>query len=217
MKKIFLAPLIIAGITVLSGCEKDGKNSDMPHENVPANAAVTEYIMQDGDTQIVGEVTQIVGNEVTLALGEAVENSTEKDMPEMPSDGEKPQFDKGNGDVPKMPFDGEKPQFDMGNGEFPQMPQGGDMPQMPEGGFPNMDGGDLPDMNSGEAPEFKPGGQKSSVSVEKSGETGTYIIPVGMTVSGASGRNSDYTAVSAGMTLRLTLNSEGYTVAAEIL
>lgn len=209
MKKIFLAPLIIAGITVLSGCEKDGKNSDMPQENVPANASVTEYIMQDGDTQVVGEVTQIVGNEVTLALGEAVESSTEKDMPEMPPDGEKPQFDKENGDAPKMPFDGEKPQFDMGNGEFPQMPQGVDMPQMPEGGFPDID--------SGEAPEFKRGGQKSSVSVEKSGETGTYIIPVGMTVSGASGRSSDYTAVSAGMTLRLTLNSEGYTVAAEIL
>ena len=76
MKKIFLTPLIIACITVLSGCEKDGKNSGIPRENMTDNTAVTEYIMQEGDTQIVGEVTQIVGNEVTLALGESVENST---------------------------------------------------------------------------------------------------------------------------------------------
>lgn len=200
MKKIFLAPLIIAGITVLSGCEKDGKNSGMPQENAPVNAVVTEYIMQEGDTQIVGEVTQIVGNEVTLALGKPVENSTGKDMREMPQNDEKPQFDAENGEVPQMPQDGDIPKFDIGNDEIPQMP---------EGGFPNTDGG--------KASGFKRGGKKSSVSVEKSGETGTYIIPVGMTVSGASGRSSDYTAISTGMTLRLTLNSEGYTVAAEIM
>lgn len=217
MKKIFLAPLIIAGITVLSGCEKDGKDSGMPRENMSDNAVVTEYVMQEGDMQIVGEVTQIVGNEVTLALGEAVENSTEKDMSEMPQNGDKPQFDMENGEFPQMPQGEDMPQFDMGKDEVPQMPQDEDIPQMPEGGFSNMDGGDFPDINSGEAPEFKRGGRKSSVSVEKSGETGTYIIPVGMTVSGASGRSSDYTAVSAGMTLRLTLNSEGYTVAAEIM
>ena len=80
-----------------------------------------------------------------------------------------------------------------------------------------MDGGDFPDINSGEASEFQVKGRKASVSVKKSGKTGTYIIPVGMTVSGASGRNNDYSAISAGMTMRLTLNSDGYTVSAEIL
>lgn len=208
MKKIFLASLIIAGITVLSGCEKDGKESGMPRESASDNAAVTEYVMQEGDTQIVGEVTQIVGNEVTLALGEAVESNNGKDMPEMPQGGERPKFDSENGEALQMPQGDDMPKFDRENGEAPQMPQDGDMPQMPDGGFPDMDG---------EAPEFKRGGRKSSVSVEKSGETGTYIIPVGMTVSGAVGRSSDYTAISAGMTLRLTLNSDGYTVSAEIL
>ncbi len=191
MKKIFLTPLIIACITVLSGCEKDGKNLGIPRENMTDNTAVTEYIMQEGDTQIVGEVTQIVGNEVTLALGESVENSTEKDMQEMPQNKE-------------------KPQFDTKNGESPQMRQDGDMPQMP-------DDIDFHNMDSSEGPEFKRGGRKSSVSVKKNGEKGTYIIPVGMTVSGASGRNNDYSAISAGMTIRLTLNSDGYTVSAEIL
>lgn len=218
MKKIFFAALIIANITVLSSCEKDGKNSGMPRESMPENATVTEYIMQEGDTQIVGEVTQIVGNEITLALGNLIENNTEKDMQKIP------QFDTENGDAPQMPQDGDMPKFDMENGEAPQMPEGGfpdmgdgDFPDMPEGGFPNMDGGNFPDMNSDEASGSKRGGRKSSVSVEKSGETGTYIIPVGMTVIGASGRNSDYSAISAGMTLRLTLNSDGYTVSAEIL
>lgn len=195
MKKIFLTPLIIACITVLSGCEKDGKNSGIPRENMTDNTAVTEYIMQEGDTQIVGEVTQIVGNEVTLALGELAENGTEGGIPPVPQNGENPQ---------------------MPDGGFPDMGDG-DFPNMPEGSFPNMDGGDFPDMNSGEASEFQVKGRKAFVSVKKSGETGTYIIPVGMTVSGASGRNNDYSAISAGMTIRLTLNSDGYTVSAEIL
>lgn len=195
MKKIFLTPLIIACITVLSGCEKDGKNSGIPREIMTDNTAVTEYIMQEGDTQIVGEVTQIVGNEVTLALGELAENGTE-------------------GGIPLVPQNGENPQ--MPDGGFPDMGDG-DFPNMPEGSFPNMDGGDFPDMNSGEASEFQVKGRKAFVSVKKSGETGTYIIPVGMTVSGASGRNNDYSAISAGMTIRLTLNSDGYTVSAEIL
>ena len=94
MKKIFLAALIIVSITVLSSCEKEVKNSGMPRESMPENAAVTEYIMQEGDTQIVGEVTQIVGNEITLALGNLIENNTEKDMQKIP------QFDTENGDAP---------------------------------------------------------------------------------------------------------------------
>ncbi len=214
MKKIFLAPLIIACITVLSGCEKDGKNSGMTQKKIPANAVVTEYIMQEGDTQIVGEVTQIVGNDVTLALGELAENGTEGGIPPVPQNGEKLQFDTENDEASKMPQDGENPQ--MPEGGFPDMGDG-DFSNMPEGGFPNMDGGDFPDINSGEASEFQVKGRKASVSVKKSGETGTYIIPVGMTVSGASGRNNDYSAISAGMTMRLTLNSDGYTVSAEIL
>lgn len=199
MKKFFLTSFIIVGIMSLSGCEKDGKNSGMQRENIPDVSAVTEYVMQEGDTQIVGEVTQIIGNEVTLAVGELIESDAEDNFPEMPSDADRPQ------------------RFDMGNGEAPQMPQGKDMPQIPDGGFPNMGGGELPDMNGGKATKFQGGGRKTSASVEKSGETGKYIIPVGMTVSGASGRNNDYSAISAGMILRLTISSDGYTAAAEIL
>ena len=61
------------------------------------------------------------------------------------------------------------------------------------------------------------GGKGNSVNIEKNGETASYTIPVGMQISSAGGRNSDYSSISTGMVLRLTLNSDGYVVATEIL
>ena len=59
----------------------------------------TEYVMKDGDTQITGEVTEIVGNEVTLALGEVTEGSRkENDDMEIPEGG------LGNGEMPEGGF-----------------------------------------------------------------------------------------------------------------
>lgn len=184
MRNYRLIAIAAAALIMMTGC-----SSDKTEEKSAAasDAAQTEYVMQEGDTQVVGEVTEIVGNEVTLALGELEEKS------QGGGNGEKPEMSEG-GNMPEM---GE-------NGEAPEMPEGMEMPEMGEGGK----GG-----NGGRGGM----GGKSSASVNKSGETATYIIPVGMTVSGANGRNSDYSAISAGTVLRLTLNSEGYVVAAEIV
>ena len=169
MKNIRFTAVLLA-LLMMTGCSEDKKTGEAP---VQDTAAQTEYVMQDGDTQVTGEVTSIVGNEVTLALGEVTENEKENRGGEKPADGE--------------------------------------MPEMPEGGFSN---GEMPEGFGGGNMK---GGRGGSAAIEKSGETASYTIPVGMTISGASGRNSDYSAISAGMVLRLTLNSDGYVVAAEII
>ena len=220
MKNYRLIAVAAAALILLAGC-----SSDKAEENsVPAAAsAQTEYVMQEGDTQVIGEVTEIVGNEVTLALGELEEKSQgggNGEKPEMPEDGSMPEMGE-NGEMPEMPEGGNMPEM----GENGEMPEGGSMPEMGENGeMPEMpEGGNMPEMGeNGEMPQMGEGGKggksgKSSASVNKSGETASYIIPVGMTVSGASGRDSDYSAISVGNVLRLTVNSEGYVVAAEIV
>ena len=202
MRNYRLIAIAAAALIMMTGC-----SSDKTEEKSAAasDAAQTEYVMQEGDTQVVGEVTEIVGNEVTLALGELEEKSQgggNGEKPEMPEGGKMPEMGE-NGEAPEMPEGGNMPEMGE-NGEAPEMPEGMEMPEMGEGGK----GG-----NGGRGGM----GGKSSASVNKSGETATYIIPVGMTVSGANGRNSDYSAISAGTVLRLTLNSEGYVVAAEIV
>ena len=211
MKNYRLIAIAAAALILMAGC-----SSDKTEENsVPAAAsAQTEYVMQEGDTQVVGEVTEIVGNEVTLALGELEEKSqggVKGEKPEMPEDGSMPEMGE-KGEMPEMPEGGSMPEMGE-NGEMPEMPEGGSMPEMGENGEVPQMGEDGKGGNGGRGGK----GGKSSASVNKSGETASYIIPVGMTVSGASGRNSDYSAISAGTVLRLTLNSEGYVVAAEIV
>lgn len=220
MRNYRLIAIAAAALIMMTGC-----SSDKTEEKSAAasDAAQTEYVMQEGDTQVVGEVTEIVGNEVTLALGELEEKSQgggNGEKPEMSEDGSMPEMGE-NGEAPEMPEGGKMPEMGE-NGEAPEMPEGGSMPEMGENGeAPEMpEGMEMPEM--GEGGKGGNGGRggmggKSSASVNKSGETATYIIPVGMTVSGANGRNSDYSAISAGTVLRLTLNSEGYVVAAEIV
>ena len=212
MKKYTIIPIFLAVGILAAGCKK---NDEGNAGNTPApESAQTEYVMQDSDIQIVGEVTEIVGNEVTLALGDVSENNS---APEFSDNENMPDRE----DLPQMGGDEEPSQRKRGEG-FSQMENGEGFPQMGDGedfrqrgnedGSPKM--GDSNDFSQSEK---RGRGNRSSASIEKSGETGSYIIPVGMTVIGASGRNNDYSAVSAGMILQLTVNSEGYVVAAEIL
>ncbi|MCM1023877.1 MAG: hypothetical protein NC395_07435 [Prevotella sp.] len=211
MKKTAPVTMLLAAAVMLAGCTE---NNGSAEGNASADTvSQTEYVMRDGDVLITGEVTQIVGNEVTLALGDVSESG-----PSRGENGNEPHEMPNGENFPKMGGDGEMPQMPDGV-DFSQMGENGEMPQMPNGvDFPQM-GGDGEDFSrrNGGGRDGQGRGKGSSVSIEKSGETNSYIIPVGMTVKGASGRNTDYSAVSAGMALQLTLNSEGYVVAAEIL
>lgn len=229
MKNIRFTAVLLA-LLMMTGCSADKNSGEAPAQEF---AAQTEYVMQDGDTQITGEVTSIVGNEVTLALGEITENEkgnrggekpADGEMPEMQERAEVPEGDFEKGEMPEMPEGAEIPEGDFEKGEMPEMPEGA---EIPEGDFGN---GEMPermenskgDYGNGEVQEGlggenTKGSKGGSATIEKNGETAAYTIPVGMTISGTGGRNSDYSAISAGMVLRLTLNSDGYVVAAEII
>lgn len=213
---------------VLTGCSTN-EAASVP--TAPSSDTQSIYVMQEGDTQITGEVTEIIGNEVTLALGNVSQSNPQREIPdnEEISGGEViPQI--GNGeDFPQRENGEGFPQRENGEG-FPQRENGEGFPGRDFGegfqrgngeGFPQREGGDGFPQQRGNGEGFpQMGGGRSrgsSATIEKNGETSSYIIPVGMTVIGASGRNNDYSAVSAGMILRLTINANGYVVAAEIL
>lgn len=205
MKKNNTIIIAAFAILVFSACAK----SDGKAENTTVQQQAEVYEMQEGDTQVSGEVVSIVGNEVTLALGEVIE----KEMPSggMPQNGESNDSDNSSSD--ERPERGERGSFAEG--------------EMPD--FGSFDKGERPDLADGEAPDFgslekggNGGGQfenkrgGANVTFEKSGESGTYIIPVGMTVSGFSGRSSDYSGISEGDILTLTIDSEGTVKSAEV-
>ena len=102
------------------------------------------------------------------------------------------------------------------NGEMPEMNG-----EMPEGDFAPPDGerpersGEKPDW-SGEMPTQGKGGRRGGSTVEKTGEEAQYILPVGMPIDGLSGRNTDYSGITAGTVITLTVNEKGVVCAAEV-
>lgn len=185
-KKSFF--LLLALLTLnLAAC------SDSAEENQQiTTAAPNNYTAVSTDTTVSGEVTAIAGNYVTLALGTVEENKDDSDNSN--SD------DKSDGNY-DMPSDLPDAPNNDGNGTPPEMPDGnmpsGDMPEMPSD-----------DMNAPDGAGFGRGGRKSA-SITKSGEESSYMIPVGMTIAGLSGRSSDYSGITVGTILTLTVSEDG--------
>ena len=152
-------------------------------------AAPNNYTTVSTDTTVSGEVTAIAGNYVTLALGTVEENKDDSDNSN--SD------DKSDGNY-DMPSDLPDAPNNDGNGTPPEMPDG------------NMPSGDMPsgDMNAPDGAGFGRGGRKSA-SITKSGEESSYMIPVGMTIAGLSGRSTDYSGITVGTILTLTVSEDG--------
>ena len=142
-------------------------------------AAPNNYTAVSTDTTVSGEVTAIAGNYVTLALGTVEENKDDSDNSH--SD------DKLDGNY-DMPSDLPDAPNNDGNGTPPEMPSG--------------------DMNAPDGAGFGRGGRKSA-SITKSGEESSYMIPVGMTIAGLSGRSSDYSGITVGTILTLTVSEDG--------
>ncbi|MBR4223713.1 MAG: hypothetical protein IKR73_02775 [Oscillospiraceae bacterium] len=201
-KRIITAVLCI----LLTGCSlsditdkikgKEEEQTQMTAET----AAPNNYVKKDTDIEVTGEVTSITGNEVTLALGEASGESSE----DAGEDSERPSF--GDGEMPSF-GDGEMPSF--GDGE---------RPSFGDGERPSFGDGERPSFGDGERPSFGDGSgngrSRRKKSIEKTGEEATYIIPVGMTIDGLSGRKQDYSGITVGTVLTLTVNSDGVVCAA---
>lgn len=185
-KKSFF--LLLALLTLnLTACSDSAEETQQITTAVPNN-----YTAVSTDTTVSGEVTAIAGNYVTLALGTVEENKDDSDNSN--SD------DKSDGNY-DMPSDLPDAPNNDGNGTPPEMPDGnmpsGDMPEMPSG-----------DMNAPDGAGFGRGGRKSA-SITKSGEESSYMIPVGMTIAGLSGRASDYSGITVGTILTLTVSEDG--------
>lgn len=185
-KKSFF--LLLALLTLnLTACSDSAEETQQITTAAPNN-----YTAVSTDTTISGEVTAIAGNYVTLALGTVEENKDDSDNSN--SD------DKSDGNY-DMPSDLPDAPNNDGNGTPPEMPGGnmpsGDMPEMPSGDFSAPDGAG-----------FGRGGRKSA-SITKSGEESSYMIPVGMTIAGLSGRSSDYSGITVGTILTLTVSEDG--------
>lgn len=185
-KKSFF--LLLALLTLnLTACSDSAEETQQITTAAPNN-----YTAISTDTTVSGEVTAIAGNYVTLALGTVEENKDDSDNSN--SD------DKSDGNY-DMPLDLPDAPNNDGNGTPPEMPDGnmpsGDMPEMPSG-----------DMNAPDGAGFGRGGRKSA-SITKSGEESSYMIPVGMTIAGLSGRSSDYSGITVGTILTLTVSEDG--------
>lgn len=185
-KKSFF--LLLALLTLnLTACSDSAEETQQITTAAPNN-----YTAVSTDTTVSGEVTAIAGNYVTLALGTVEENKDDSDNSH--SD------DKSDGNY-DMPSDLPDAPNNDGNGTPPEMPGGnmpsGDMPEMPSG-----------DMNAPDGAGFGRGGRKSA-SITKSGEKSSYMIPVGMTIAGLSGRSSDYSGITIGTILTLTVSEDG--------
>lgn len=185
-KKSFF--LLLALLTLnLTACSDSAEETQQITTAAPNN-----YTAVSTDTTVSGEVTSIAGNYVTLALGTVEENKDDSDNSN--SD------DKSDGNY-DMPSDLPDAPNNDGNGTPPEMPDGnmpsGDMPEMPSG-----------DMNAPDGAGFGRGGRKSA-SITKSGEESNYMIPVGMTIAGLSGRSSDYSGITVGTILTLTVSEDG--------
>lgn len=185
-KKSFF--LLLALLTLnLTACSDSAEETQQITTAAPNN-----YTAVSTDTTVSGEVTAIAGNYVTLALGTVEENQNDSDNSH--SD------DKSDGNY-DMPSDLHDAPNNDGNGTPPEMPGGnmpsGDMPEMPSG-----------DMNAPDGAGFGRGGRKSA-SITKSGEKSSYMIPVGMTIAGLSGRSSDYSGITVGTLLTLTVSEDG--------
>ncbi len=196
MKKTIMTILLCA---VLTGCSAEGAASLFGKEEAAAEqvttAAPNNYTKRADDATVTGEVLSVTGNEVTLALGE-----TEKRERPDTDKGERPEFS-----------DGERPDF--GSGERPDFGDG----ERPDFGDNEKSARD----DSAASSEDKSANSDSrrkrrGTSIKKTGEEETYIIPVGMTIDGLSGRNTDYSGISAGMILTLTINSDGVVCAATV-
>lgn len=191
-KKSFF--LLLAMLTLnLTACSDSAEEAQQMTITAPNN-----YTAVSTDTTVSGEVTAIAGNYVTLALGTVEENKDDN------SDNNT--SDDKSGDNSDMKSDFPDTPNNDGSSTPPEMPDG----NMPSGDMPTRDTPEMPsgDFSAPDGAGFGKGGRKSA-SITKSGEESSYMIPMGMTIDGLSGRSSDYSGITVGTILTLTVSEDG--------
>ena len=217
MKRIALL-LSITLILFAVGCAKSGdQNAAKDNQQLDVSAAPADA----GSSMVYGRVDSIIGNEVVLALGEPQRgggsSSSSADQSGAQADGEQQSGASGeqSGENPSgTSGTGQRGNWSASGGNATDGAPSGEMPsgeapsgQMPSGEAPS---GDKAAALSGNAGGTQQGGR--SVSLTYSGDTATYLLPVGMAIG-----SGDFSDVTEGMVLSLTLDTEGTITAVSIL
>ena len=212
MKRIAALVISITLVLFAAGCSKlNGNKSDKSAAATQKGTMDVSLAASPDTTVVYGRVDSIVGNEVTLALGEpqksgnngATTVSSADEKQGVQSEGQQSAAGKGT-------TGGERPSGNMG-----ERPSGEATGEMPAGGPPSDE---MPSGSafSGEKQQDAATGLAKqsgrSVTLDYTGETETYLLPVGMAIG-----TGDFSDVTEGMVLSISLNAEGTITAVTIL
>ncbi len=208
--KSIIILLLCASMLSLTACKSEEIVEEVIEEEV-------------NTTSVMGQVVDIVGNEVTVQLVADSSSSsgmmsgmtgqfTEGEIPEGLEEGEIPEgmeegsfSERTEGEIPEGLEEGEIPEG-MEVGSFSGRTEG----EIPEG----LEEGELPDGMSEEELEgmmgsgMMSGMMGSSMEIELSDETVSYTIPVGATVY-VNGVESSFSAISEESYITITMNESG--------
>ncbi len=217
MKHTYIALLASTAIliTALSGCGSETSESASIATDTAASGAQGQN--QSNQTQIVGLVTEIFGNSLTLQVGEAEGGIMLGGGGA--SGGERPQGE--DGEMPEDFEGGERPQGE--DGEMPEGFEGGERPQGGDGEMPeDFEGGERP---SGSGDGANAGGagmagateeQDFSEIITLTDEEVSYTIPVDAPVT-QSGTEMTFSQITKDMYISISLDENEQIVSINIL
>ena len=150
-----------------------------------------------GEADFAGEISEIIGNEITLKLIKIPE------MAQMPAQGQRPAGQQASTEKSKKTEEKSEPRAITGSTDngFPGGP----------GGFPGGVGGrESQKSSSGNSSSNKTTRQAQSLVLEYTGEEKTVTIPVGMNISNGRGQSgAAFDTLQKGNVLMVWLNDAG--------
>ena len=148
----------------------------------------TEISLKEKQSMVIGKITESAGNDITVSLVEEKSMGERNgrggqngDMPMPTGEDGRPEPPEGKEDMPMPTGEDGRPEPPEGNGDMP-MPTGEDgRPEKPEG---------QEDTSSDENRSGNKGENKTFYT--ETGETASYTVPVGTTVTTALGTETNF-------------------------
>ncbi len=230
MKKIALITGVLLALSFSVGCSQtDAADTSNPQteagSNTPREGAGAGSNIVVNDTQIIGLVTEVAGNEITIEIGQmergaSMGSGMGASAPEGGT-GERPATTEGGtGEMPATTEGGtgERPATaEGGTGERPATAEGGtgERPAMAEGGT-----GERPSMSTeggmGAMTSMSGEDVDLSESITLTGETETFMVPIGTPVT-QMGVEMTFSQLAVDTYIQVTKNEEGNIVSINVL
>ncbi|MDF2595918.1 MAG: hypothetical protein K0R69_2259 [Clostridia bacterium] len=222
MKKFKTAVIVLSLTVLLSGCAIQGAESVMSEvksEVKVAEGVVTELQKQETNqdksgskeeakqreqADFTGEISQMIGNELTLKLVDI------KGMPQMPQRAETPENDTSSGEEAEKASE-RTPKAITGNTNS-GFPGGGGGGGFPGGGFPGE--GRTTGTNAGTGRSST----AATLSLDYTGEEKTVTIPVGMNIAGGRGQSeATFESLQVGSVISIWLDDKNEVESARLI